>query len=314
MERCTAAVTCAGGPRRDDGTMPTAYLWCPAYSLADPARVAKARQGAATLAGALGWDLREAPTLAQPGAPGRWAPSAIRRQELAQALGQDVLLAARGGYGCLDLVDDLLAWPGRGGRLVGYSDLTVLHAIWRRRGWGETLYGFMPGVDHGPRALASTIALARGEGLRCDPASDPEATVLAEGTAEGWCFAACLRVLAGLVGTPALPDLRGAVLALEDIDERPYQIDRDLAQLHRAGALAGISGLLFGRFPATLAVDYAGPSASTIARTWADRLGVPALGGLPIGHDADPLTLACGRTTRLVAHPGEWYLEQASVG
>lgn len=288
--------------------MPTAYLWCPAYPLGDATRVAQARASAAGLAAELGWDLRESPTLHLPGGRGSWAPAMVRREELREALGHEVLLAARGGYGCLDLIDDLLGWPGRGGLLVGYSDLTVLHAAWRVRGWGETLYGFLPGVDHGERARSSTVALARGEGLRCDGAVAPEVLALTPGTADGWCFAACLRVLAGLVGTPAMPDLRGAVLALEDIDERPHQVDRDLAQLHRAGALAGVAGLIFGRFPATLPIDYAGPTTVAICRAWSDRLGVPAVAGLPIGHDPDPLTLACGRPIRLVVGQG-WSLD-----
>jgi len=308
---CTLASPCVRTPADDDGAMPMASLWCPAYPLADAGQVAVARARATALATALGWDLREATTLAQPGLPGAWAPAASRRQELAEALAGDALIAARGGYGCMDLIDDVLAWPGRGGVLIGYSDLTILHAAWRRRGWGETLYGFMPGVDSGARALTSTIALARGEGVHHDPASDPGVTVLHPGRADGWCFAACLRVLAGLVGTPAFPDLRGAILALEDIDERPYQVDRDLAQLHHAGALDGIAGLVFGRFPCALAADYAGPATTAICQAWARRSSVPAVAGLPFGHDPDPVTLACGRPTRLIASDCGWSLEQA---
>ena len=294
--------------------MPSAYVWCPAYPLADAARVDYARRGAADLASALGHALHEAPSLAHTGPVGGWAPAPLRRAELAHALGHDLLLAARGGYGCIDLVDDLLAWPTRPGQLIGYSDLTVLHAIWRRRGWGETLYGYLCGVEHGDRARTSTIALARGEGLCRDQVRDPTVNVLTTGMAEGWCFAACLRVLASLVGTPAMPDLRGAVLALEDIDERPYQIDRDLTQLHQAGALHGVNALVFGCFPAPVKTGYAGPTTAEVLRRWADRLRVPAIFGLPFGHDPDPLTLACGRVTRLVAGTGSWQLAHDALG
>jgi muramoyltetrapeptide carboxypeptidase len=292
--------------------MPSAYLWCPAYPLADAERVVAARSAAAGLATSLGCELHESPTLAEPGPRGGWAPAELRRAEFAQALAHDVLLPARGGYGCLDLVADVLAWPGRGGLLIGYSDVTVLHAAWRRRGWGETIYGFLPGVDHGPRARASTLALARGESLVCTRASNPAVAPLRAGTASGWCFAACLRVLAGLVGTPAMPDLRGAVLALEDIDERPYQIDRDLTQLHRSGALDGVVAVVFARFPASLPPDYAGPSTLGICSAWSERLAIPAISGLPIGHDPDPLSLACGRATRLMVDGDDWRLELAA--
>jgi muramoyltetrapeptide carboxypeptidase len=144
-----------------------------------------------------------------------------------------------------------------------------------------------------------------------DAATVPEVRVVRHGAAQGPLFAGCLRVLAGLVGTPWMPDLRGRVLALEDIDERPYRIDRDLQQLHLAGCLAGVVGLVTNAFPATLPAGYRGPSSGDIVRAWAERLGVPALVDLPFGHHADPLTLACGRATTLRAGHGTWSLEQA---
>jgi muramoyltetrapeptide carboxypeptidase len=288
--------------------MPTAYCWCPAYPLADEAALARCRAQLGDLAGRLGWTAVESPSLAARLPQGRWAAAEERAADLAEALRHPVLVAARGGYGCIELSGALLAHRGRPGLLIGYSDLTVFHAIWRLRGWGETLYGFLPGVAGGPRSLASTAALARGDGLRCDHASDPGVATLRPGRARGTAFAACLRVLASLVGTPAMPDLAGTVLCLEDTDERPYQMDRDLQQLHRAGALSGVVGLVFGVFPARVAPGYAGPASHDIAAAWGDRLGVPAIAGLPFGHDADPLTLPCGRAAELEVAMGGWSL------
>lgn len=128
----------------------------------------------------------------------------------------------------------------------------------------------------------------------------------------GWAhaptFAACLRVLASLIGTAAMPDLAGTILCLEDTDERPYQMDRDLQQLHQAGALRGVLGLVFGVFPARVAPGYAGPSSQDIAATWAERLGLPTIAGLPFGHDPDPLTLPCGRIATLTVESTHWSL------
>ncbi|MBA3845195.1 MAG: LD-carboxypeptidase [Planctomycetes bacterium] len=221
-----------------------------------------------------------------------------------------VLLAARGGYGCLELIASMAAIVDRPGPLlIGFSDLTVLHAWWRRRGRGESIYGFMPGAPHGERALASAAACAQGEGF----AHRGDATqVVAGGEAQGEMFAACLRVLAGLVGTPAMPDLAGSILALEDIDERPYSVDRDLMQLHLSGALTRVRGLVFGRFPCALPDDYAGPTQREVAASWARRLGVPAIVDLPFGHDPDPLALPCGRPTTLRCTPDGWRLDIAS--
>lgn len=288
--------------------MPSAYCWCPAYPLADDSALSRCRSQLAQLCSHLGWTAVEAPSLTQRLPQGRWAAPEARQAELAVALSHPVLIAARGGYGCIDLVDMALAHDRTPGLLIGYSDLTVLHAIWRIRGWGETLYGFLPGVPGGQRSLASTVALASGGGWRCDGASDPEVAAARSGRADGTSFAACLRVLASLVGTPAMPDLTGTILCLEDTDERPYQMDRDLQQLHRAGALSGVRGLVFGLFPARVAPGYDGPSSRDIAQVWADRLAVPAIAGLPFGHDADPLTLPCGRPMSLAVSNDQWEL------
>jgi muramoyltetrapeptide carboxypeptidase len=291
--------------------MPTAYLWCPAYPLRDEGQLVQTRAGARRLALAIGHDLIESPSLAALGGPGAWPEAAARAAEFEHALGYDLLLAARGGYGCVDLAPLALAAP-RLPRLLGYSDLTVLHACWRVRRAGETCYGYMPGVPGGERALATAVAMLRGEALALEASSCPGARALVSGRAEGELFAACLRVLASLAGTPAMPALDGCLLALEDVDERPYRIDRDLAQLHACGALRGVRALLFGSLRCTLPPDYAGPTAGDIAARWAARLGVPALVGLPIGHEADPLALPCGRKAALeVASPG-WSLRIAA--
>jgi muramoyltetrapeptide carboxypeptidase len=290
----------------------SAYLWCPAYPLGNAAQQASAIATAQRLTEALGLKLVISPLLDRHPGPGAWLSADERRADLRYALGpdhsHDLLIAARGGYGCIDLLPDLLAHPGPLPGLVGYSDLSLFHA-WYFRQQAPAWYGFMPGVTTGPRALASTLALMRGEGLRCDATSDPGVTVLRPGHADGRMFPTCLRILASLAGTPALPDLTGAILAIEDIDERPYQIDRDLNQLHAAGALRGVSGLVGGRFPcATLPPGYAGPSSAAILQIWAERLAVPAIIGLGFGHEDDPVTLPNGTDATLEARNGVWGL------
>jgi muramoyltetrapeptide carboxypeptidase len=286
--------------------MDAVYLWCPAYAL--PAeRLAPARAAGATFAHGIGSPLVEADDLAVTIGPGAWRAADERRGSFRVGLDHAVLLAARGGYGCLDLLETVQAHHDQLPYLIGYSDLTVLHAAWRIRGT-ESLYGFMPGVPHGERALGSAIQAWRGDGLRWDPATCPEVVPTGMGDASGTLFAGCLRVLAGLVGTPWMPSLRGCLLALEDIDERPYRIDRDLTQLHLAGCLEGVTGLVTNAFPTALPEDYAGPSAVEVVRAWAGRLGIPAITCLPFGHHADPLALPCGRKATLSVAPTAWSL------
>jgi muramoyltetrapeptide carboxypeptidase len=289
-------------------TSASVYVWCPAYPLADATAQVTALAASHHFAAAIDAAVRPSPLLTRHPGTGAWLPAAERQADLRHGCDATWLLAARGGYGCVDLLNTL---PDRLPPVIGYSDLTVLHAAQLRRGGPGGLYGFMPGVRHGERAMASACALARGDGWAVE--SLPDTQVLQAGQARGPLFAGCLRVLAGLIGTPWMPDLAGHLLALEDIDEKPYRIDRDLFQLHAAGALNGIIGLVFGRFPVTLAGAYAGPSAQDICAAWAERLQVPAVFGVPFGHDPDPLTLAIGRTSTLTCHSGGWRLAQAST-
>lgn len=287
----------------------SAYLWCPAYPLADRPQRERAIGAAQLFAEACGLRLEVSPLLDRPAANGDWLPADERRADLERGCNHDLLLAARGGYGCLDLVEALAGRDRTAPPIMGYSDLTVLHGLWRRRGWADGWYGFMPGITAGGRALTSAIACVSGDPLVLDHGGEPGVAVLRPGRADGWLFPACLRVLAGLVGTAAMPDLTGSILAVEDIDERPYRVDRDLRQLHLAGCLRGINGLVFGRFPcADQPAGYAGPAVRDIAQRWADTLAVPTLSGLPFGHEADPLCLPCGRPVTLSTMDGMWRL------
>jgi muramoyltetrapeptide carboxypeptidase len=286
--------------------MPVAYLCCPAYPLAHPAQTTAAVALAERLGNELGWRIARSPLLDRYPGPGAWLPPAERAADLQQALACDILLAARGGYGCLELSEVLTAHGGPWPTVIGYSDLTVIHAAAWRAAAPPGIYGFMPAVTTGPRAWASTVALLTQRQTTIDTTCG--GYPVRPGLAAGRLFPACLRVLTGLIGTPLMPDLRGAILALEDIDERPYRTDRDLQQLWLSGALSGITGLLLGRFPCTLPVDYAGPRLPELSLTWAERLGVPVVAGVPFGHETDPVSLGVGCHAQLTVEPHCWSL------
>jgi muramoyltetrapeptide carboxypeptidase len=94
-----------------------------------------------------------------------------------------------------------------------------------------------------------------------------------------------------------MPDLRGAVLLLEDVNEPPYKVDRMLTQLRRADALTGLAGVAVGQF-----TQCADDWPVSIVDVLAEQLGpldVPVLGGLPIGHGRDQLTVALGARATL---------------
>ena len=131
--------------------------------------------------------------------------------------------------------------------LIGYSDITVLHACWRVRGWGPAIYGTLSESTADARQAESLMAFLKGEAYDCSSETEAAARVLRPGTAAAPLFAACLVVLANLCGTAAFPDLAGNILAIEDIDERPYAIDFALHQMYLAGKLDGIAGCCAAR-------------------------------------------------------------------
>jgi muramoyltetrapeptide carboxypeptidase len=289
--------------------MPSCYVCCPAYALDGPLKRSRILEAVAQVARPLEYTVVSSPLMDRHMGAGAWLPEAERRRDLDRALEHDLVWAAIGGYGSIHLAEHLLARraPARC-RLVGYSDLTVLHAVWRARGWGEGCYAALPGPAVS-RATTSLLALIRGQGFERDGSIDAGVRVLRAGQARGSCFTACVSVLAGLCGTPVLPDLQGCILAIEDVDERPFQLDFALMQLHLAGALAGVVGLVGGNFHHKERPDYDGPTADEVLAAWAHRLRVPGLSRMPFGHLDDGLAMPCGRAVALdCREDGSWRL------
>src|SRR5262249_60190882 len=124
--------------------------------------------------------------------------------------------------------------------ILGCSDLTtLLTAVVDRTG----LVTF-----HGPM-LAKDIAEGRFEESSWDHAfaATPNWTIPAEGAevlqagqAQGRLYGGCLSLLVASLGTVFEVQTEGALLFIEDVAEKPYQIDRMLMQLSLAGKFKGV--------------------------------------------------------------------------
>lgn len=208
----------------------------------------------------------------------------------------DALIALRGGYGAMRTV--LALDPGRLTGLaavrpkpvVGFSDTTVLHAVLGRAAGWVTFHG--PGVTS--LATASPSAVEALRQALCDPGplAVPGAP-LVPGRAEGILVGGCLSLVASLLGTPWPLELDGAVLLLEEVDERPYAVDRMLTSLLAAGALDGVAAVALGAFTRCEARGL-GPVIDEVLRERLAPLGVPVLAGLAVGHERDAVTLPLG--------------------
>lgn len=288
--------------------MPSCYLTCPAYAVVDAQQLAEAVGQAESVCRELGWELVSSPLMQRFAGPGDWLPLADRVQDWSRGAEHDVLWAFRGGYGALELALALdRNMSARPAMLIGYSDITALHL-------GRQSAGLYAPVCNQPlqiRSRASLLDQCRGLGASWDARALPHVRSLRSGSVSAPLVAACLRLLTACTGTPLQPDLTGQILAIEDIGERPYAVDRDLTQLAAAGVLDGIVGLVGSSFPHEAPAGYAGPDIDTILGRWAERLGIPAIIGLPFGHDPDPITLAQDRPTELSVAGSDWHLVQA---
>jgi muramoyltetrapeptide carboxypeptidase len=122
---------------------------------------------------------------------------------------------------------------------------------------------------------------------------------LVPGTAEGVLAAGNLAILASLAGTPFAPDLRGAVLCLEDVNEEAYRLDRLFWQISSAGLLNGVRGVVVGELTDCTPAGSARHSARRVLERAVAALGVPALSGAAFGHGRRNLALPVGVRVRL---------------
>jgi muramoyltetrapeptide carboxypeptidase len=174
-----------------------------------------------------------------------------RVRGLEELLAADVqaLVAARGGSGIMRVLPSLpweclTAWEGW---LVGFSDVTALHAALATRGRLATLYG--PTVTSLPRHPRSTERLfgwllGRAERRLFEVKA---CHIVRPGSVRGVAIGGTLTMLAALVGSSYEPCYDGAVLFLEDVGEPLYRLDRLLTQLALSSRLARVNGIVAGQ-------------------------------------------------------------------
>ncbi len=217
------------------------------------------------------------------------------------------LVAVRGGYGSVQLLPLLSAWkPQDTPKLfIGYSDNTSILS-WLTCQCGMTaLHGpmlerrFARGEDGYDRASFTALAQGKGAGLEMAPSG---LAVVKTGEATGALFGGTLTQLVGSLGTAfAFNPPRDCVLFLEDVNERPYRIDRMLTQLRQAGILGKARGLIFGEMRGCQ--QEGGPTIDDVLAEVARDVTGPVVKGFPSGHTAGPTwTLPLGVGVRLRAN------------
>ena len=244
--------------------------------------------------------------------------------------GVDAIWCVRGGYGASRILPalDYALIQRKPKALIGYSDITALHMAIHRHAGLVTFHGpvafraFTPyslgelkrvlWAPQAPVRLGGPPPFPRAEGWLD---GENRVTTLVPGRARGRLLGGNLCLMSHLCGTPYFPDLRGAILFLEDVEEAYYRIDRMLTQLWLSGALAGVAGVAFGKFtncnPSQFFLQNR-PLEDILAER-CRALGVPAISGLMVGHIEDQTTLPVGCLAELDADAGTLTLLEPGV-
>ena len=229
------------------------------------------------------------------------------------------VFAVRGGYGSAQLLPRLGADEIRAASkvLLGSSDVTAMLS------YLTTHCGLV--AFHGPMLVhlaAGSAGYDRGSLLGHVMRSHPFGElamdgmqVLKAGRARGPLLGGTLTQLAASLGTPsAFEPPPGFVLLLDEVDERPYRLDRMLVQLRQSGVLSRAGAVVCAEFPGCDEPEAGLTACSVLADVLADVPG-PVLFGLPTGHAAGPLlTVPLGVDVTVDAvGKGRLIVEEAAV-
>jgi muramoyltetrapeptide carboxypeptidase len=239
-------------------------------------------------------------------------PVERRARELEEMFVRDdvrAIVCARGGYGANYLLEalDLEKVKAHPKIFVGYSDATALLTYFCDTAGFVTFHGPMAAKDwaHGggvdlaswQSALsgATAWAVALGSGV----------SGLADGDTEGILYGGCLSILTASLGTPYEIKTEGAILFMEDLAAKPYQVDRMLMQLKLAGKFAGVRGIVFGEMLDCAQTSKQGYTLEEVVMRIVGGLGVPVAYGVPSGHvTGGNITLPIGVRVGLTVRGG----------
>ncbi len=210
------------------------------------------------------------------------------------------VLCARGGYGCIHLVD-LVNWSSlirQPKWIIGFSDITVFHQRIQRLGI-KSIHGTMPlnFGDNSPESFSSLWDALSQKEYVINANNNPSNKI---GSATGKLVGGNLSILYSLLGTDDQIDYTDTLLFIEEVGEQLYAIDRMLHSLKKAGVLDKIKGLIVGGM--TDLKDTAVPIGTTLEEIVLHHFQykkTPVCFGFPSGHVNDNRALRFGAQASL---------------
>jgi muramoyltetrapeptide carboxypeptidase len=247
---------------------------------------------------------------------------AVRAAHLMEAFadpGIAGIVCVRGGYGSAQILPllDGAAIAANPKVFVGYSDITAIHTFLQQQ---CGLVSF-----HGPMLegrFADPTRYDRDSFVRAVSVTEPMGAlaplrleIWREGEASGVLVGGTITQLAASLGTPyAFDPPPGCVLFFDEVNERPYRLDRLLTQLIQAGIIARAAAIVFNELPGCDEPGGLVRGADAVRRVLANFTG-PMLAGFPSGHTPGAtMTLPFGvHATVIASGRPELVIQHAAV-
>ncbi len=216
----------------------------------------------------------------------------------------DAVFFGRGGYGLSRIIDKINfeKFVKNPKWLIGYSDITLLHAHLFSRYNIASLHAPMAAAFNDDGYKNEYIdslknAISGGESLyKCETHRYNK-----PGNATGVLFGGNLSLITHAIGTPSDVDTTDKILFLEDIGEYIYALDRMLHQLKRSGKFAKPAAIIFGSF--TDMKETTIPFGNTTEEVLLDAikdLNIPICFNFPVGHTDENYALKIGVKYNLI--------------
>lgn len=242
-----------------------------------------------------------------------------RAKDIHDAHANDAVKAVfciRGGYGSSRLLQ-LLDWKSLAKNpkwLIGFSDITSLIGGFMSQSKMAALHAPTPSMflkdPKNSKIAAEALKHFLFEGYKglsyrefCGEQFKP--VKVRGGKARGTLVGGNICLFAGLCGTPYMPKPKDAILFLEEVNEKPYKLDRYLTQLMNAGDMDNVRGVVLGHFTDCKPGAEDKDDALAVLSRCLKPLGIPVLAGFPAGHERPAYPLVMGAKVELDANKGD---------
>lgn len=213
------------------------------------------------------------------------------------------VLCTRGGYGVVHLLAEIEPEIIRNNPkwLIGFSDITALHAL---SSYAGVISMHAPMCKHLAETKGTDLPSLEIKGILQGelPEYDfPHHSLSLFGEAEGTLIGGNLAVFCGLRGTcfDSSQFIEDPILFIEDIGERPYQIDRMIYNLELGGVFSKIKALLVGQFTDCVEDPLMYDSILASIRKITEKYNIPVIFDFPTGHVDMNRPLLCGAKVRI---------------